>query len=46
VSGTLAEWPVLASALRHVGVDVSPDTPAAVLRTLAWAALQALKEEA
>ena len=43
VSGTLAEWPVLASAFRAVGVVVDLDARASVLRLLARAALEALE---
>jgi len=34
VSGTLREWPMLARALKELGHDLPPSTPAATLRDL------------
>lgn len=38
VSGTLREWPMLARALRELGHNLPPSTPAATLRALCRAA--------
>lgn len=34
VSGTLSEWPMLSRALKELGHDLPPSTPAATLRAL------------